>query len=168
MKPLDDFDSEEIRVFQELKRLLTKVSEIVGKEPQSLDEGITVLELLRRSVSEDLNQIQHERMIIKAARSLQNGEFMGTQIDWFWNPRQTGTKSEPDLRGVVKGKVVVSAEITASERPIGAIDKRMSTTLTKLSEMPGRRLYYVGTSSMAQRANTKVEKAGFCIEVRCI
>ena len=64
--------------------------------------------------------------------------------------------------------VLLSAEITASERPIGAIDVHMRDTLTKLSTMPGRKLYFVRTDAMQMRAKTKVSGAGHSIEVRKI
>jgi hypothetical protein len=66
------------------------------------------------------------------------------------------------------GEIVLSAEVTTSERPVGIIDTRIRDTLAKLSTMPGRRFYFVRTDTMGQRAMTKVEKGGFPIEVRRI
>jgi len=87
-------------------------------------------------------------------------------VKWYWNPRQTGSAKEPDLQGKVAGRIAVSAEITASERPIGSIDQRMSTTLQKLSKMEGRLIYFVSTETMEKWARTKVSEAGYQIEVR--
>jgi hypothetical protein len=63
---------------------------------------------------------------------------------------------------------LLSAEVTASERPVGTIDTRIRDTLAKLGNMPGRRFYFVRTASMEQRATTKIEKGGFAIEVKRI
>ena len=52
---------------------------------------------------EDLNQIQHEEMILRAVLALQSDEFAKENIQGYWNPRQTGRKDEPDLRSTVRG-----------------------------------------------------------------
>ena len=84
---------------------------------------------------------------------------------WYWNPRQTGDHTEPDLRGIYSGAILVSAEITTSEKPVGTIDSRMKKILTKLAAMQGEKFYFVRTSEMRQRAATKITKGGWEIEV---
>ena len=128
-------------------------------------QGIETLTQLRQQVYEDLNQIQHEEMVLRAARFLQESRLARETIEWFWNPRQTGAITEPDLRGELDSQIVVSAEVTTSERPVGSIDRRMAHTLHKLNDMPGRRIYFVRTDSMARRARTKVKKSAYEIEV---
>jgi hypothetical protein len=105
-------------------------------------------------------------MILVAARLLERTDLRGKAVEWFWNPRQTGDATEPDLRGVLYGKIAISAEVTCSERPAGVIDTRMATTLGKLDAMPGRKFYFVRTEEMAQRGRTKVRKRRYDIEVR--
>ena len=60
---------------------------------------------------------------------------------------------------------MISAEITTSEKPVGTIDSRMQKTLAKLAEMQGAKFYFVRTPQMQQRANTKITKVGWNIEV---
>lgn len=88
-----------------------------------------------------------------------------SSANWEWNPRQTGDASEPDIRATQFGKTIISGEVTTSPNPIGKIDSRMASTLRKLAEMEGRKLYFVSTISMARRACTKAGKAGYNIEV---
>jgi hypothetical protein len=166
MERIVDLNIAEARVFQKVKELIAASRTIVAEEPPNLKFGIETLKQLRRAIYEDLNQIQHEGMILKAARLLESSELTGQEVEWYWNPRQTGTADEPDLRGLVAGRIVVSAEITASESPKGTIDQRMGTTLEKLSKLLGKTFYFVCTDSMEKRARTKVKQAGYQIEVR--
>ena len=45
------------------------------------------------------------------------------------------------------------------------VDSRMKDALEKLSRMEGRKFYFVGTSGMALRAETKTRKANWPITV---
>ena len=158
----------ENNVLSNIKKCLTDIRALVQDNPSSVVQGIDTLKTLRQTVYEDINQIQHEEMILRAVRFLQNSDFKGRALDWYWNQRQTGDVSEPDLRGLISGEVAVSAEITASERPVGTIDSRMASTLKKLNDMPGRRYYFVRTDTMEQRAMTKVAKNRYSVEVKRI
>lgn len=166
MERIVDLNTAEAQVFQRVKELIAASRVIVAEEAPNLKFGIETLKQLRRAIYENLNQIQHEGMILRAARLLENSELTDRDVEWYWNPRQTGTADEPDLRGLVSGRIVVSAEITASESPKGIIDQRMGTTLKKLSKLPGKTFYFVCTDSMEKRARTKVERASYKIEVR--
>ena len=168
MELIYSFTETEQRILSDIRRCLESVREITGRDATSTTDGVSILNRLRQVAYEDINQIQHEEMILRAARLLQNTEFLGQQIDWYWNPRQTGDDSEPDLRAIGGGEIVLSAEITASERPVGTIDTRIRDTLAKLDNMPGRKFYFVRTASMEQRAKTKVEKGRYAIEVKKI
>jgi len=168
MERIVDLNIAEAQVFQKVKELIAASRAIVAEEPPNLEFGIETLKQLRRAIYEDLNQIQHEGMILRAARLLESSELTGQEVEWYWNPRQTGTADEPDLRGLVAGQIVVSAEITASESPKGTMDQRMATTLEKLSKLPGKAFYFVCADSMERRARTKVKQAGYQIEVRRI
>jgi hypothetical protein len=61
--------------------------------------------------------------------------------------------------------VVLCAEATTSEKPVGTIDERMFKTLDKLSQMQAKKFYFVRTQAMATRARTKAAKNSWNIEV---
>ena len=129
----------EKQALQEVRQLLSTVRRTIAEEPSNLKDGVGVLEHLRNDNYENLNQIQHEAMILRAALDLQIKDLAGKPVHWYWNPRQTGGIEEPDLRGIVAGNICVSAEITTSKSSNGAIDTRMGATLEKLSKMPGKK-----------------------------
>ncbi|MFP3705190.1 hypothetical protein [Paraburkholderia tropica] len=153
------------KVLADAKQSLDTVRHLASLPCDSTVASVDVLRRLRSEVYEDLNQIQHEHLIIRAAEWLFSDGGVSDEVAWFWNPRQTGDASEPDLRGILAGKVTVSAEVTASERPVGTIDSRMQKTLTKLSNMEGKKYYFVRTEEMRKRASTKIAKGGWPISV---
>ncbi len=166
MKQLISLSEAENAILCQVRECIGMIRSLVGEDTKTIHQGIETLRRLRKAVAEDLNQIPHEEMILRAARWIQERDLQANAIDWYWNPRQTGTSSEPDLRGVAHGEVVISAEITTSARPIGKIDELMTSTLKKLSTMAGGRYYFVGSPEMAKRARTKINKHGYDIEVR--
>ena len=116
----------------------------------------------RQAVS---NQIQHEYFIIQAAQWLQINDPTLVDLTWKWNPRQTGGYNEPDLAVYRRDDIIISAEITTSTIPQGLIDSRMRDTLEKISQMLGKKYYFVLAESMKMRALTKVSKGGWDIEI---
>jgi hypothetical protein len=116
-------------------------------------------------VYEDLNQLQHEHLIIRAAVWLRDNNLVSPDASWSWNPRQTGDHTEPDLAADLHDTRVASAEVTASASPEGVIDTRMAKTLAKLNGMQGSKYYFVRTEAMRQRAQTKVTKNAWFIRV---
>lgn len=166
MKQLISLSEAENAILCQVRECIGMIRSLVSEDIRTIHQGIDTLRRLREAVYEDLNQIQHEEMILRAARWLQGSDLEVTAIDWYWNPRQTGTSAEPDLRGVAHGEVVISAEITTSARPRGKIDERMTSTLKKLSTMAGARYYFVLSPEMAKRARTKINKHGYDIQVR--
>jgi hypothetical protein len=165
MQPLGTFKDAYSKILTDTRRCLAIVNQLSVTPVATAEAGIAVLVRLRRETYEDLNQIQHEHLIVRAAEWLESDPHHELGAIWFWNPRQTGDNSEPDLRGTLAGTIVVSAEITTSERPIGTIAKRMQSTLSKLSQMSGRKYYFVRTEAMRKRAETKVTKAGWPISI---
>lgn len=165
MKQLGKFNEAHQKVLADAQRLLADVNRLSSLPCTTAEAGMGILDRLRQDIYEDLNQIQHEHLIIRAAEWLLAEQRCPSETLWFWNPRQTGDNSEPDLRGYHAGAIVVSAEITTSENPVGAIDSKMQKTLAKLAEMQGVKFYFVRTSKMQQRANTKIAKGGGGIEV---
>jgi hypothetical protein len=87
-----------------------------------------------------------------------NPGHVNSKAVWEWNPRQTGSGNEPDLRGSLDGTTLVSAEACTSENPLGMADSRMRDTLEELSRMEGQKFHFVGTAGMAVRAGTKTRK----------
>ena len=165
MQKLDP-DQEEQRVLNAMQILEGSLRQAVPATIDSLSEGVEFLRTIRKSIYEDLNQIQHEALILRAVRWLQRKDHVPGLALWEWNPRQTGNADEPDLRAIVNREALVSAEATASEQPKGMVDRRMATTLKKLDSFQGNRFYFVATLEMERRARTKVEKARYSIEVQ--
>lgn len=117
----------------------------------------------------ELNSVEllHEALILDAAAELEE-QHWDNQIEWSWNPRQTGTIDEPDLEGRVGGVIMISAEATASEYAKGLLMKRMVHTLRKLNGFAGHRIYCVRTEQMRKAACAKVEKLALSVEVRLV
>lgn len=165
MIPLSPLDAAERSVLTGARTLLAAVQRHAAEDPRTVAGAVTILARLREEVYEDLNQIQHEYLIIRAAVWLRENGLVPPDAAWFWNPRQTGDQTEPDLAADQAGARVVSAEITASVNPKGVIDSRMAKTLAKLNGMPGSKYYFVCTEAMRQRAQTKVSKKCWSIRV---
>lgn len=168
MERIKNIEDAERKVLGDITKCINTIRSIVSKEIDTVHKGVAALLDLRKEVYEDLNQIQHEELILRAARSLSNEDYSGQDLTWYWNPRQTGDSSEPDLRAANGASVILSAEITTSEKPDGVIDSRMRDTLNNLNAMPGRKFYFVRTKEMEARARTKVSKARHQVEVRRI
>jgi hypothetical protein len=153
------------KVWSDAQQLIQQVKTICAASVASVEQAIALLMQLREETAEDINQIQHEHMILVAAEWLVYSNRCDENTLWQWNPRQTGGADEPDLRGLNSTQVIISAEITTSLLPQGVIDSRMAKTLRKLSAMQGARYYFVRTDTMAARARTKVRKNEYQIEV---
>ena len=166
MKEIGDIISAETKLLNELKGMFAHFR-LAGKvEPINLELGLEILQNLRSLVYENMNQLQHEALILKVVKLLEAESYPSVAVRWLWNPRQTGSKDEPDLRGInSRGRVIVSAEVTSSPSPKGAIDKRMEQTLVKLSAMPGDKYYVVTSEEMERRAKSKIQNLGYEIAV---
>jgi hypothetical protein len=153
------------KVLRDAARCVAEVRRITDCRIESVHDGIRVLAELRRAAYEDLNQIQHEFATARAVEWLHYSMRFHKDTAWSWNPRQTGGSDEPDVQGTFAGSVVVSGEVTSSPVAKGALDARMKKTLSKLSQMPGQKIYFVLSPQMAARARTKIQKQGHDIEV---
>ena len=153
------------RALEDLHAILASLRRLSATAPAELNEGLGALREIRKAIYEDLNQVQHESLILDAVEWLTAHEPTYSDADWYWNPRQTGDASEPDLSARRHGVQLVAAEVTTSERPGGVIDSRMATTLRKLANMRGSKFYFVRTPSMKKRAETKVARNGWHITV---
>jgi hypothetical protein len=165
MEHIGSLEAAEQKVLADSSLLLKTLRENCATEPISAAGAVSVLANIRDLSYENLNQIQHEYLILLAAKYLADQAVVPADASWQWNPRQTGGSSEPDLQGTVSTDILVSAEITTSRRPVGTIDKRMRTTLAKLNGFSGQRFYFVRTSAMATRASTIVKANGYAISV---
>lgn len=155
-----DLDTAEEKVLGDVRRCLAKMRGLLPASADTVEAGVAALSKLRTEGYEELNQIQHEYAALCAVRWLVTQARAPEGTRWEWNSRQTGDATEPDIRGVVEGRVVISGEVTTSARPIGVIDRRMQSTLEKLAGMEGARFYFVLSERMRKRAETKVRKAG--------
>ncbi len=165
MEEIGEISLRENDLFNQLKEVFSSIRTAGQTEPKNLDLSLQILNSLRHLVYEDMNQLQHEALILKTAKFLQLEYYPGLKIKWLWNPRQTGSREEPDLRGLIKGKVLISGEVTTSLKPEGAIDSRMAKTLQTLSQMPGEKYYVVVSEGMERRANSKVNSSSYQIKV---
>jgi len=166
--PLVSLEVGEKTVLLEARALLAAAARHAAAEPETVSQAIQALAALREEVYEDLNQLQHEYLILRAAQWLLMNGVVPRDIQWQWNPRQTGDESEPDLAGDVTGKRIISAEVTTSKKPQGKIAERMALTLAKLSRMPGAQYYFICSNPMKQLAETKIAKAAWNIRAVCI
>ncbi len=165
MRPLKDMTEAEVDLQARVVRCLDRAKAIAALPVASFREGLRRVEELRQAVYEDLNQLQHEALVLDAALFLKRERYRASTVSWSWNPQQTGGGDEPDLRGTEGNQVLVSAEATGSAKAKGKIRERMIFTLTKLSGMQGQRLYFVRTQSMQESAQRAVARLGFDIEV---
>lgn len=165
MQRLGTIEEAKTKVLDDSRRCMNRIRSIAEEPFDTPDAAVRVIQQIRAETYEDLNQIQHEHLIVCAAEWILAQNICAPDTHWYWNPRQTGDHSEPDLAGVVNGATVVSAEITTSAKPDGVIDTRMRKTLEKLSRQSGQLFYFVRTRAMATRAETKIRKAGWNIRV---
>ena len=165
MERIEDSARAQAKVFQDMQEIISKVRRLSARDMKDVSEGIEQLREIRSSVYEDLNQIQHEYLLLRGLAWLLANGFDSKIEKWEWNPRQTGSVDEPDLRGSLGDKTLVSAEASTSEYPKGQVDTRMQETLEKLSHMDGEKFYFVSTVEMANRAKTKTRKGNWSIKV---
>ncbi len=153
------------KVFGDMQSIVSRVRQLSSQDVNDVGQGSLLLRKIRLSIYEDLNQTQHEYLILQGLQWMLENGFGSPEVVWQWNPRQTGSGDEPDLRGSLNGEILVSAEASASEEPKGSLDERMRKTLEKLSRMEGKKFYIVCADAMATRAQTKVRKADWQIRV---
>jgi hypothetical protein len=164
MERIGDSATAEAKVLHDMQELIETLMRLSSQAVEDVRSGDLQLREIRSSIYENLNQIQHEFLLLQGLAWLSKNGFE-SEIDWDWNPRQTGGGNEPDLRGSVNGKILVSAEASTSEKPQGILDTRMRKTLEKLSRMDGQRFYFVSSDEMMKRAETKILKANWSIKV---
>lgn len=148
----------------EIENWFKVVKKHINKSPSGLTEQVRLLTAIRNDIYEDLNQLQHKALIIESAEILQK-EYPKIN-KWKWHPKQTSHPDEADLTGYTDAKVIISAEITSSMKPVGTIDTRIRKTLNSLNGKKGKRIYFVQTAEMFNRAKTKITKNNWDITPR--
>src|SRR5205823_344454 len=123
-------------LLERLRACISTVQQIVTHNVADIPAGVALLRLVRSEAYEDINQLQHEALLLEAAARLRTLHPELSEMNWFWNPANTGTGDEPDLRVMRGSEIIVSVEATASERSVGTISVRMKRTLSKLQAMP--------------------------------
>ncbi|MBT4122957.1 MAG: hypothetical protein HOE35_03395 [Candidatus Ruthia sp.] len=165
MERIDNIEQAKVKVLTDMNAFLSSIRGVSDENVSDLGVGLSKLRSIRSSMYENLNQIQHEYLILQGLIWLRSNDHVPLGTQWYWNPRQTGDSTEPDLRGTSKGQVVISAEATTSEKPQGVIDARMKNTMAKLNKMEGEKFYFIRTNPMERRANTKARNNGWQITV---
>jgi len=157
MVPLDICEESEA-CKKKVAAFLNGLQDIDFSVPDELIDAASKLHAIRNCFYEDLNQIQHEIANLRAAKVLLRRDPALSRASWYWNPRQTGSALEPDIRVLDDNRVVVSAEVTTSSKPQGGIDTTMAKVLAQLEQMDGEKYYFVVTREMQKRAETKISK----------
>lgn len=155
MKELKNISKRRNDLEEEISKTLDEITKIISSSKSNLSK----VKEIRKEAYEDINQHQHEFLLLDIVEYIKQ-KHKNIDIFWKWNPHQTGGKHEPDLIGKNNDKIIFSIEATASENPIGAIDKRMKSTLSKFftENFEGTLLYFVRTATMKTRAETKLSK----------
>lgn len=161
-----DIDKEKKDLEEKILKWFNTTKKHIEEIPIDLASQVQLLSNIRRDLYEDLNQLQHAALIIKAAEELQKNH---PDINkWYWHPKQTSHPDYADLTGYVNDMVFLNAEVTTSLNPVGTIDGRMKSTLTSLNDKEGLKFYYVVTDKMYDRAVSKKNNNGFNIKIRKI
>ena len=164
MSNLESFEHARHELLADVQRRLLILQRLNSEPVESIDDAMTRLQLLRRQALDDLNEIQRDYLLVLAAEWLVAHGMAAASTRWQLKPRAGGADLPP-LVGRDGDTVTISAEVNASDEPIGAIDAQMRRVLFRLSTMPGRRFYFVRSASMKRRAVTKVIKAGWDVAV---
>jgi hypothetical protein len=160
----EPFEHARRELLADVQRRLLMLQRMNSEPVESIDDAMTRLHLLRRQALDDLNEIQRDYLLVLAAEWLVAHGMAAASTRWQLKPRAGGADLPP-LVGRDGDIVTISAEVNASDEPIGAIDAQMRRVLFRLSTMPGRRFYFVRSASMKRRAVTKVIKAGWDVAV---
>lgn len=118
--------------------------------PKSFLDGAFQLCLLKKDISENLNQFPHEVLVLEAQRQLSERPKY-ENLEWYWHPRQTSGSFETDLMGWRGEQLVVVAEANTSASPVGTIRDRIVKAVSNLAgvEHPADRFFFCFTESCA-------------------
>ena len=161
--------NEELQLLnEELTIWFTEARRLISTDhADSYIKKLSLLKDFRKKLYENLNQLQHRALILKAAQMFQS-EYKNI-THWTWHPSQTSQPKFADLTGYDKNNnVILNAEITTSMKAIGSIRQRMSKTLESLSIKEGDKFYIVSNESMEKSASKKIKTLNIDIKVKKI
>jgi hypothetical protein len=104
MEPIANIEEAHAKVLADMNAFLANVRVHAAEDVRDVASGLLKLRNIRSSVYENLNQVQHEYLIIRGLLWLSENGHAPVGVNWYWNPRQTGDSTEPDLRGVLDGE----------------------------------------------------------------
>ncbi|HJZ05432.1 MAG TPA: hypothetical protein VJ327_06255 [Patescibacteria group bacterium] len=141
MEIIRDIKEVEAKILEDIKECIRTIKSLT-EDVENIDDGIKSLRDIRSIAYENMNQIQHEHLVLRGTQWLRENGYQDEKYEWSWNPRQTGDASEPDLMAKDGQNTILCAEATTSENPVGVIDSRMRDTLEKLSKMNGKKVLF--------------------------
>ncbi len=133
--------------------------------PDSLYSALHTLQGIRMGFYEDLNQLFHVAAIVSAYNELIKMKKSHSKLEWEWNPTQQGAGNEPDLRGIKKNKVVVSAEVKTAHDVAGTTVKQIKNVCRKLNKTEGLKILFVANEKVEDFAKAFVKREKLKIKV---
>ncbi len=158
MRPLNSVPEARRLALADLRGLIRSLRRLTACVPEPLDEELLALRRILQAVYKELNQVQHECLVLESFEWLADHGEAPLGATWSWNARQTGDRFDSDLAARLGRQQVLAAKVTTPERPVGSIDRRMASTLQKLAKLQGSKFFFVRTRQMEQRAQTKVNR----------
>ena len=92
MEEIIDISQAKDKVLSDMNRFIKGIRESAGEDISSLSHGLVTLRSIRSSVYENLNQIQHEYLILQGLLWFSENGFDQPTIRWYWNPGRQGTE----------------------------------------------------------------------------
>ena len=82
MERIGDITSAESQLLNQLKEVFSHIRVAGQAEPINLELGLEILKRLRHLVYEDMNQLQHEALVLKVAKLLQADFYRHVAVKW--------------------------------------------------------------------------------------
>lgn len=142
------------QILEHAQRAVLAVRRLEGV-PESIEDGITQLSVLREQAHESLTHIRRAQLIVRAAEWLLAHDYGNSATRWQWCPRRAADPGEPDLQGG-DDQVSLSAMVVAACATEGSGETQLRRSLARLSTMPGKKFLFVDTTALKRRAVTRV------------
>lgn len=153
MEKVGSITQRESDTLDEINATLESVRQSIAKAPVSLNEAVATLMAVRVQAYENINQLQHVALILRAIKYLSARIALDAPVEWYWHPRQTSGVGEGDIQArLADGSIFLSAEATTSIKAIGTIRERMKSTLRRLQAMEGEKYYFVASKGLEKAA----------------
>lgn len=154
MLELGTLEEARSKILEHAQRAVLAVRRLEGV-PESIEDGITQLSVLREQAHESLTHIRRAQLIVRAAEWLLAHDYGNSTTRWQWCPRRASDPGEPDLQGG-NGEVSLSAMVVAACATEGSGETQLRRSLARLSTMPGKKFLFVDTTALKRRAVTRV------------